>query len=391
METFSNFASIEKLLVPLVNKESAIVGASHRNPSGHWKLACFQSNMQWYRFRLIEGYDLLSNNYAYCDYVSGPFAARTDLLKDSVSSTSNDMQGDAFYLDLMWRLTVEKKVVMLCVECLFHTRTSGIQSRGKNIWLPFIRKYKLNLMTFHDGSFFEYSCGEAGIGCESTTGKFLSFCCHKELQDLALFICKTLSEHNIGHEIDSGSVLGSVKLDNTLLWEKDHDYNLRYADFPKLMSLRSVFKSARYSLNEERVDQAKCRNNIFCGYVGISSRNWRAEMWGINTLNSDIFREGKRKIYDADHMGFTPVKANRTLTRLGKSWVNAYSNPAAYSRGHYGVSVLQHAQHWSDTGGSSSFDPYFPGRWKKCKTPGFHGCADIFLADGNLQFREVWA
>ena len=54
------------------------------------------------------------------------------------------------------------------------------------------------------------------------------------------------------------------------------------------------------------------------------------------------------------------------------------------------VDILQHAQHWSVLGEPNSWIAYRPGRWGKCNKPGFHACANNFLADGNIQFRDVW-
>ena len=58
------------------------------------------------------------------------------------------------------------------------------------------------------------------------------------------------------------------------------------------------------------------------------------------------------------------------------------SNPGGFTRDRYGVDILQNLHHWYDVGGKVGV--YKPGKCKKCETPDFHGCADLFPADGNI-------
>ena len=147
-------------------------------------------------------------------------------------------------------------------------------------------------------------------------------------------------------------------------------------------------------MHEDKTDYIKCSTKWSCGYVKIRSRSgyWFVELWGQNVLSTDLYVEPNKELYClsiVSKLMSTAVKGNVTLTRLGNKWVTTKYNPGAYSRGHYGIDVPQHAQHWRLAGKKSSFDPYNPGRWGNCTTPGFHGCANVFLADGNLQFT-LW-
>ena len=385
----SNFP-LKQLIDPLLRNQSDVVGSGHKNRSGHWKLGCYQTNMLWYRYRLVEGYDASYNNYAYCDYISGPFSATRTLLMQHIDSVSNDLNGDALYVDFMMSLKKAKSIVMSCIDCIFNTKTNNILVTSKEKWQPFMRKYTLNQIMFPYGEILQYSCSDIDIGCSSPKGSLLPLCCYRELQDLAKFTTNIYKENGIEYELDAGSALGSVKLDGTLLWEKDHDFNLRTDHIKKLLSLTSVFQQAGYGVHEKTVDYEECRMKLQCGYVGVTSTNWRMEMWGIHVLSGDIYFEKERIIYETDNMGNTSVKGNITLSRLDNVWVPVYSNPGAFSRGHYGVDILQHSQHWMDLGKSTSWIVYKPGRWGTCNNPSFHGCANNFLGDGNLQFRDVW-
>ena len=394
LEYFNNFVSLEKMLNPLLFEKASVVGGAHRDSIGHWKSDCYKTNMIWYRFRLVKGYELNDNNFAYCDYVDGPFAATTKLLKTQLQNIIVDFHGDILYLDLMVHMNKGSKFVMLCMECMFFKSPDTLLKVRRDEWKPFVKEYSLNKVILSDSAVYEYSCSEAGIKCSHALGKLSPYCCYKELHDMALFSCETFNKHNLQYELDSGSVLGSVKLHDTLYWERDHDFNFRTTNISGLMKLQDDFKKAGYSLHEDKTNyDEKCLTSVSCGFVRINSANWFIELWGQNVLSTDIYVEPDKELYRlsiVSKLNSTTVRGNVTLTRLGNKWIPCKSNPGAYSRGHYGIAVLQHAQHWRDTKKASSWEAYLPGRWGKCETPGFHGCANIFLADGNLQFNNVW-
>ena len=390
MEYFNNFVSLEKLLNPLSLNKASVVGGANRDSLRHWKLGCYQTHMIWYHFRMIKGYDLSYNRSIYCDYIDGPFAAETNMLRTQIKNIPIDLKEDMLYLDLMVHMNKRSKIIMLCIECLFFTELTDVETKEQ--WKPFVKEHALNKILLSDNTIYEYTCEESGMKCEETFGKLLSYCCYKELHDLLLFSSEMFEKHHLQYELDSGSVLGSVKVDGTLYWEADHDLTYRSANISSLMKLENVFKKAGYSLHENNIDYKKCSRNRDCGYVKIRSDYWFIELWGQNVLSTDLYVEQDEELYRLafwSALKSTTVRGNVTLTRVENKWLPTKSNPGGYSRAHYGVDVLQHAQHWRLAGGKSSFDSYSPGRWGKCKNPGFHGCANVFLADGNLQFT-LW-
>ena len=388
---FNNYVSLEKLMHPLFHNYGEFIGASHRNIFGHWELGCFQTNMLWYRYRLVKGYDLSFKNYVYCDYLGGPFAAKTSLLKQQMRTVStSNVQGDALYLDLMTNLKLVKIIIMSCIDCVFNVESFGMQNIVKLNWQPFAIKYKLNLIIFASNNTLYFSCNEMKADRKRSNGRFLTYCHHKEMNDAAIFTAKIYDKFGIKYELNAGSVLGSVKLDNTLLWELDHDFKVRFDDFEKLMNLTSVFRNSSYSLVNRDGNRLNCRYKMFCRFGLVRTGHWFLEMMGTNMLSSELYGNNLEKIRknltDSDKLGVTSVRGKRTLSRLGNAWISTNSNPGGFARGKYGVEILQHVQHWRDIHTSV----YKPGKWAKCNKPGFHGCAEIFLEDGNLQFRTVW-
>ena len=182
--------------------------------------------------------------------------------------------------------------------------------------------HKLHQINLPGGETFHYSCDDFDVVCSSTKGIFMPLCCYEELQNLALFTTNLYHQYGIDYELDAGSALGSVKLDGTLMWDIDHDFNVRSAHIDKLMSLQSLFNKAGYKLNNGNTYyNSGCRKKMQCGYVAVNSLSWKMDLWGQKLLSSDIYKNIKRIPYERDTLGLTSVKGNKTLSRLGNAWL----------------------------------------------------------------------
>ena len=157
---FNNYVSLEKLTHPLFHNYGEFIGAAHRNILGHWELGCLQTNVLWYRCRLVKGYDLSYKNYVYCDYLGGPFAAKTSLLKQQMQKVSMNLQGDALYIDLMTNLKLVNTIIMSCIDCVFNIESFDIQKITKINWNPFATKYKVNQIILASGNTVYFSCDD---------------------------------------------------------------------------------------------------------------------------------------------------------------------------------------------------------------------------------------
>ena len=242
MEYFNNFVSLEKLLNLLSLNKASVVGGANRDSLRHWKLGCYQTHMIWYHFLMIKGYDLSYNRSIYCDYIHGPFVAETNVLKTLIKHIPIDLKEDMLYLDMMVHMKKRRKLIMLCIDCLFFTELIDVETKEQ--WTPFVKEHALNKIILSDNTIYEYTCEEVGMKCEETFGRLLSYCCYKELHDLLLFSIEMFEKHHLQYELDSGSVLGSVKVDGTLYWEADHDLNYRTANKKRLdiacMKIRQI-------------------------------------------------------------------------------------------------------------------------------------------------------
>jgi hypothetical protein len=59
----------------------SVAGGSYRNLSGHWDLGCRQVSFNYWTAKYSSGYYRSFNECTVCDYLPGPFAAKTELLK----------------------------------------------------------------------------------------------------------------------------------------------------------------------------------------------------------------------------------------------------------------------------------------------------------------------
>ena len=59
----------------------AVAGGSYRNLSGHWDLGCRQVSFDYWTAKYTAGYYRSFNECVICDYLPGPFAAKTEILK----------------------------------------------------------------------------------------------------------------------------------------------------------------------------------------------------------------------------------------------------------------------------------------------------------------------
>ena len=80
-----------------------MISGSTRLPNAKWSLNCYQMQHENYQLKLLDGYrQSTSESCLVCDYVQGPFLAKTKLFKELKFHAKIQNQ-DALFLDLFWR------------------------------------------------------------------------------------------------------------------------------------------------------------------------------------------------------------------------------------------------------------------------------------------------
>ena len=142
----------------------------------------------------------------------------------------------------------------------------------------------------------------------------------------------------IHYELDSGSLLGAVKLNNFIPWDIDGDIYISTED----MGHFHEGGMGRYILEQEGISMYGWSEDNYwdkgAGHFQLSYQGLEFELMGKRgnlTLNP----------------GEMP-----TLVPFGDTWAPAHAHPGQYLRGRYGPKYLRHAQSWQFVNMANAFD-----------------------------------
>ena len=191
IERFDNFSLIIRLVRDISLGNAEIVGGTQRNQSGHWKAGCYQVKQENDLLHFEEGYDESDNGCMFCDYLSTPFAVKTENLKTYLhqdSMVGNELTGDFLYMEYFMKIRFKNELdIYMCADSMFYTETSALQTSNiNNVWLPYLKKYKYSAVTvgFPDQkNKIVYPCKDVDITCSpSILSPRMKTCCMSEAE-----------------------------------------------------------------------------------------------------------------------------------------------------------------------------------------------------------------
>lgn len=370
-----------------------------------WRVGCMKSKILLNQCTIVNGYDrILNGGFAVCDYITGPFMIDKDVLKNYITANQGMVKKiniHLHYLDLFHFLKTNDKKVQISFHVSFGQQHIGNEfEQLDNLQMrPFAYKNRISRITLPSGKEFRYTCEDVNINAKALLGKagfFVPRCTIDSLDSLLLYITRVSAKNRFKYEIDSGSIVGQVKMSGTLPWERDHDFAYQSKYFIPLSQMRPQFARDGVKIGGTVATLGKCLEKVGtrnCGFLGIGNKHWYMEMWGQNLLSGDIYKDDLYHYvsHEPTLVNLTHVRGNRTYGQINNDWIMTVPNPGNYARSKYGLDILRHQQHWLDIGHSDSWKPYIVGKWRKCPKPGHQCCSDNFLADGNLIFKNVWA
>lgn len=110
----------------------------------------------------------------------------------------------------------------------------------------------------------------------------------------------------------------------------------------------------------------------------------------------DTARRVNGELYGSNEFTFLPRYSyfkngteNATLIPFVGRHIRGPYNPCHISRGEYGPHYLKHAEHWRILQ-QDGWENYKYNGYKPCHWPGFHGCLNQYLIDGDLQFKDLY-
>lgn len=263
LTNFTNDINLERLIRILsTRKNTFFAGGSYRNLTGHWSNGCLQTQLKNYTLSYKTGYYHSFSECLVCDYIPGPFLAKMSVLRDIGFRLSGE---HGLFRDLFLRvkdryssshpgLDYGGTAVITCPDVMFHTQYSP--ERDEEL-VNFANKHNIKKIVESDGKIRWFGCRRGlkhrnGEKCPLKSGLAVPPCCLENIADAIKFVMEQCGRNNITCELQEGTLLGAVKLNKVLPWERDADITFLTADFPKLVKMKDAFTRQGYVIHDIR-------------------------------------------------------------------------------------------------------------------------------------------
>ena len=156
-----------------------MISGSTRLPNAKWSLNCYQMQHENYQLKLLNGYrQSTSESCLVCDYVRGPFLAKTKLFKELKFHAKIPNQ-DALILDLFWRFKYKYSYHLLtCPDIMSNIHSEDPEKLSKNDFKEVAENYHIyDLQLWNDVNFKYSSQDLEKIECQKSSGIALSPAC----------------------------------------------------------------------------------------------------------------------------------------------------------------------------------------------------------------------
>ena len=372
---FDNDTRLERLVREVSETEADVAGGAVRSRQGHWSISCLQSVLRNYTLVYVTGYYKSLHSCVFCSHTHAPFVMSRNFAQHV--PFSSELDEEVTFSNFFLRLTSSGRRIVVCPDVMFHSG-SVTHDSPKRKWRHLAKNFGVTNIVFETSRRIVFNCDELNIKCGLShfpRGLAVPPCCLRQLASMVKFFHKTCDDYGLLCEAKEGTLLGAVKFNGVLPWERDADLGFLTANFSVLLGLKKFFIARGYDL-AKTADPWCCADGREAGgifYLTKKDSRWRVEIYGDHRLNSETLMD----------KGWP-----RTRLLFDGQWVGVPRNPGLYSRNHYGTEIYQHAQHWLVMGKKSGWADYLVKRFTKCPVPGHHYCLDQYEADGNMQFRE---
>ena len=367
---FDDDCRLERLIREIPSLKIPIIGGSVKTPSdGHWLNGCHQVAYRNYTLVYKSGYKHSAHDCLYCNFILGPFVAKTSALKDT--KFHETMAESTLFHDLFFRIYKKNLKVGVCPDIMFLVRDEVMVSLNRTQWLPMAATNELNKVVTPEGKTFTFTCEESHVDGKLRKGFGTAPSKLQKLADHIKFVMKMCRENNILCVTNAGTSVGALKLNSVLPWEKDADilyYNKNLTAMKTLIPLYP--KNGPYTLRKE--NEKHFEANVF----HTPGSGWKIDLYPFPELFTEKLK------YKGEKM---------TKILFDGDWIETPRNIARQIRDRYGPEIYKHVQHSSELN-KKQFTVRtgykWTGHFTKCPKPGAHDCLDLVQADGNLQFGD---
>ncbi|KAJ7357575.1 hypothetical protein OS493_024383 [Desmophyllum pertusum] len=206
--------------------------------------------------------------------------------------------------------------VVTCPDVMFHMQSPPIRDEQL---VNFANKHDIKKIVEADGRTRWFGCRRGikhrnGDKCPLKSGLVVPPCCLENLADAIQFVMEQCIRNDITCELQEGTLLGAVKLNKVLPWERDADITFLTADFPKLVKIKDLFTRQGYVVHDIKEPWCCVEGSKAGGKLELLADGWSIQMYGQHRMNP-------RETLTNGHL---PTKVF-----FSGSWLNVPFNPGS--------------------------------------------------------------
>lgn len=367
---FNDLARLERQIYVISSTNFVgIAGGAFRNETGFWKIGCHLTGIKSYVLKYTQGYQYSAFDCMFCDHLEGPFVVKTFIAKKF--QFHDNLFSDVLFEDWFLKIKQKRILVMNCPDVMYFKSgvVEGVSEvekiREHSSWLELAREWEVDRVVYPSRITVNFTCAELKITCDATRW-FKAFiipsCCMDQVTGALRTLDEFSKEKGVEYEIDSGTLLGAVKMGYFLPWDKDGDIAFMQKDYKTYYENSDYFSDRGYSLSMFETNR----------FFRLNTPEIILEMWGQKEIS---------KFQLPSNMWEFP-----TRLKMNGIWVRGVWNPGLFARNRYGPDVFKHVQHWNVYHQRDSWQLYEPGSWLPCPKKAHHGCLDQYPTDGSVGF-----
>ena len=238
----TNDSRLERLIRVIEELDVDVSAGASRDSVGRWKQNCYQTAIKNYSLIYIEGYDESLEECIVCDHTNSPFIIKTKTAKQMPFNEKIKQEG--IFEDFFLRLNQQNYESVVCPDSMFHTHFKQLNTTES--WAEFASIWNIFHLKIQPGLQVKFPC--TSYKCANIPGYALAPCCLQEIANLLKFILGFCEANNIICELQEGTLLGAVKFEKVLPWERDGDLTFLTTNFSALQRIVEDAQKAGYKV-----------------------------------------------------------------------------------------------------------------------------------------------
>lgn len=265
--TWNSYPDLERLIDVITSIEDSVaVGNAIKNiTNGYWSNGCTQMKLRNYVLKYERGYRNSVQSCMKCSALDGPFLTRTEFIKN-IKLRGGLTHG--YYED--WFLRIQgyigkdssaknereirgknsRKSLGALYSCPDVTSDVIMTAFDISNMAQLADLWDIKKIFESNGKFHWYGC-KRGMSkrmskCRIGRGMSVPPCCLDNLSTAIKLVMRKCEEHDVACELMEGTLLGALKFNSLLPWERDADIAFYAGDFHKIVAMRGEIRKNGY-------------------------------------------------------------------------------------------------------------------------------------------------